>query len=543
MINPANTKMELNVRTLRNFFSGFEKLYGKEELSKFIKGTGMPLDYFDDENNWISHNYYCIILDALVAYTGSIEIAYKFGLTAATNMSWGIIATILKGFASCTYAYKTVISLSPRWQKVSDTRFIMLKKNKATIEFRYINNFKQTKNNCLIGIQSQLASIPMHWNLPPAKIKELQCAAEGADSCIYELSWRNPPYKKTGFYFLLTGIVISIALYQLTQYKIISLSVIHLLLLINLPFVCWLIWKILNNKETLKNIHNKTEEQNKVLTGHLEKIEKANEILQKRVEEKTADLMNSNRDIEETITDLKNNESELIQSGKIALVGGLSEEIANKLKIPLDKVQKILRDIAIKTPDNDPINDSLTSAQRAANRCEKTINELLSFSHSGNHSVLQEVDINKLIEECVVKANEDISNPDIKIHTKLSNNLPKIKADYKEIEQVIMNFLTNANDAITEARKNNNKKEGEISIKTSLNEKDILVEIKDTGCGIPKDAITKIFDPFFSTKTTSKRKGMGLTLSFNLIKQLGGRIEVKSIQNIGTNFSIYLPAA
>ena len=183
-------------------------------------------------------------------------------------------------------------------------------------------------------------------------------------------------------------------------------------------------------------------------------MKKQTKFCKKKWKKELKSLQHSNKEIEKKITDLKNNEDELIRSGRSALVGALSDEIANKLKMPLDKVQKKLRDIKKETRDDDPVNDSLTSAQRAANRCEKTINELLSFSPSGNGSVLQEVDINKLIEECVIKANDEISNPDIKIKTKLSDNLPKITADYKQIEQVIMIFLTNANDAIGEALKN-----------------------------------------------------------------------------------------
>jgi signal transduction histidine kinase len=543
MINPENTKIELNVRSIRTFLPGFEDLYGKKELIKFIEGTGMPLDYFNDENNWISFDYYCKVLNALVDYTGGTDIPYKFGLSAGKSKSWGIIKTIITSFTTCAFTYKTVISLSPRWTKVGKFRFINLKKNSAILELRLRDDLKQVKNNCLLGVQSQLASIPTYYNLPPAKIREIQCAAEGADSCIYDISWRNPPYKKTGLYFLLAGIFISFMLYQLTQNKIITLSFVHLFVLINLPFACWSLWKILNNKKRLKDSYEKTEEQNELLTGHLEDIEKVNEFLQKKVQERTKELINSSKEIEKKIADLKNNEDELIRSEKTALVGALSDEIANKLKKPLDKIQKILTEIIKETPASNPVNNSLTSAQRAANRCEKIINELLYFSHSGNHLYPLKIDMNKIIEECVIKLYEEISNPDIKIEINLSNELPKISADYNQIKQVMMIFLTNANDAINEINKNNKKNEGKFSISTLLKDKDILVEIKDTGCGIPKDVISKIFDPFFSTKTTSKRKGMGLTLSYNIIKQLGGRIEVESIPNEGTTFKIYMPVS
>ncbi|MBN2402228.1 MAG: HAMP domain-containing histidine kinase [Spirochaetes bacterium] len=539
MINPLNTKMELSVRATHTFFLAFEKQYGKSELTKLIDGTGMSLDYFDDENNWISYDYFCHVLDKIVDISGDPNYAYKLGLTAAKSNSWGLIKLIITTFVSCTYTYKKVISLSPRWAKSGKFNFLKIKKNKATLEYKLREDLKQYKNNCL-SIQGQLASIPTYYNLPPAKIRELQCAADGADSCIYEISWKNPPYKKMGFYFFLAGIAFSILLYYLYRHSFISLSFIHALVFIIIPAAGYSIWKLINDKETIKDNYKKIEQQNEVLTKHLEEIEKLNEILQNKVEEKTNELLASNDDLRMKITDLKNNEDELIRSGKMSIIGKISEEVADKLKKPLNKVHKILADVTGKTHE-DTIKSSLTGAQRAADRCEKTLNELLSFSHIGNNLSVHGVDVNKLIEECANKANEQISNPDIKICTKFTNDLPIISADYKQIEQIIMIFITNANDAINEALKNSNKKEGEISIQTSFQDNNILIEIKDTGSGIPNEVIKKIFDPFFSTKSTSKRKGMGLTLSYNYIKQLGGKIDVKSDEGKGTTFTIAFP--
>jgi signal transduction histidine kinase len=544
MINPENTKMELNVRAIRTFLSSFEKIYGRVELDKLIKKTGMPLEYFEYEDNWISFNYYCDVLNEIVDYTGDPEITYKFGLTAGTSKSWGIIKTILKTVSSCAYAYKTIISLSPRWTKVGKFTFINFKKNTALLELRLQKGLIQNRNNCLC-IQGQLASIPTYYNLPPAKIKEIQCASNGADSCIYDISWRNLPYKKIGFYFVFTGILISLGLSQLIKLNIIDKSIFHFLFLIILPFACYSMWEIINSKITLKEHYKKTEEQNELLGKNLFEIEKSNEILQKKIEERTEELTASNKKIEENINELKSNEDELIRSGKSALIGALSEEISNKLIIPIKTIQvKLNETVQNKSSgesDNN-IKNILINAQRAADRCEKIINDLLFISRNGNHSNHLEININMLIEECVIMANKEISDPDIKIMTYLSDNLPRIFANYNQLKQVIMIFLTNANDAITEHHKNKKDIKGEISISSFLKNKDILLEIKDTGCGIPKDVINKIFDPFFSTKTSSKRKGMGLTLSFNIIKKLGGKIEVESIPGKETTFKIYIPS-
>ncbi len=541
MINPKNTKMDLNVRTMRNLLSGFENMYGKKELINFMGKTGIPLDYFENENNWVSFDYYCNILNALVEYTGGTEVPYKYGMTGGTGKSWGTIKTIITSFASCAFTYKTVISLSPRWAKSGKFQLLEIKKNKAIIEYKLREDLKQTKNNCLIGIQSQLASVPTYWNLPPAKIHELQCAAEGADSCIYEIKWRNPPFKKTGFYCLLAGIIISALIYMsgIMEKSIISLFSWSPIIIIAIALV--FIQKIILSKETLKKNSKEIEEQNKILEANLLEIEKLNEILQKKVEERTEELTFSNKEIEKNIKDLNDNEEEMIQTGKMTMVGHVSVDIANKLKKPVDKIQQNLIKIINKTADNDPIYGSLTGAKKAIGRCEKIVNDLLFFSRDRANLFLQDIDVNKIIDEVVINASEIIADPQIKIKKELSDNLPKINFDYMQMKQVFMIIIMNAYDAISDAIIKDIKKGGEILIKSSLNNEEILIEISDTGSGISKEIIGRIFEPFFSTKPAGKKKGIGLTIGYNAIKHLGGRIQVDSGENKGTRFAIYLP--
>lgn len=130
LINPEHTKIELNTRTIRHIVIAFEKMYGKKELTRFFNKTGLPVEYLTDENNWISYDYFIKVLNDLVEYSGDPEITFKFGLTTAANSSWGIIKTILKSFTSCTYAYKKVITLNPRWSKAGTFQFVEFKKIK-----------------------------------------------------------------------------------------------------------------------------------------------------------------------------------------------------------------------------------------------------------------------------------------------------------------------------------------------------------------------------------------------------------------------------
>ncbi|MFH0976741.1 MAG: ATP-binding protein [Spirochaetota bacterium] len=533
--------MEANVRVMRHIIIAFEKKYGRKELIKFIERTGLPLEYFDDENNWISHKYLRDLLKALVDYSGDPNIPYKFGLTTATNLSWGVIKTILKSFSSCSYAYKKVVSLSPRWGKVASLKYLKFKKNNAILKISMLYNNKQDKYNCL-NIQGQLASIPTIWGLPPAEIKELQCAAKGADSCIYEIKWKNVPKKKKGLYAFFVGAAISGFLYLLSLTGIFELSQLSGLNFFLLPVIIFLLWIASLKKEIIKEGYKKTEEQNDEIEKILIEIEKSNTYLQEKVEEKVASLTENIEDLKKKIAFQQSNEDQSIRTAKMNSIGQLAVYMANVLRKPLDKihtnVQSLLKDFS----NNEDVTDSLEGAERAAQRCEKIIAHLLSFSENGSSPPVQEVDLNIIINECIAKANEEFGNSGIKISSQAENGLPKVKADYSVIEQVLMIIITNAADAILDAMNKGDKDEGKILIKTGLKNTGMaLVEISDNGCGMPKDVMAKIFDPFFSTKTSSRKKGMGLTLSYNAVKKAGGSIEVKSAPGAGTTFSIYLP--
>ncbi|MBN2040902.1 MAG: GHKL domain-containing protein [Spirochaetes bacterium] len=535
-IHPNNTKIELSVRSIKTFLSCFHDLFGAKELQKFIEETGMPLEYFEDENNWVSFDYYCNVLNALVNYSGDPNITYKFGLEAAKKTNWGMIQTILKSFTSCAYAYKMIVSLSPRWSKISTVKLIELKRNKAIIKGTLREGLIQNKNNCL-GIQGQFAAIPTIWSLPPAKIKELQCAAEGADSCIYEITWQNPPAKKTGIYLFLTGIVFSLFIYQILIRHKNLYAFIPWILIILIPIIFFFIQHIINNKKILKENSKNKEKQNNTLTENLIDIEQFNSLLQERVKKRTDELLQTNSELKKKLHDLKENESELIRTQKMSNIGKVAVEISSKLKVPITEIKNSIDELS--NFENDEITtDLLLSARRATDRCDKIVNDLLTFSDNGVSKYSGETDINSLIEKVMDEFSAETEGTDIKLTKNLVNGLPGIKIDPGQLQQILMILLNNAADAINHVP---DKKNSEISVKTNSDKTGIEIQITDTGCGIPAGVLNKIFDPFFSTKTTTRRKGMGLTLTYNIIKKNGGKINVESTPGTGTTFIIFFP--
>ena len=138
---------------------------------------------------------------------------------------------------------------------------------------------------------------------------------------------------------------------------------------------------------------------------------------------------------------------------------------------------------------------------------------------------------------------EQMDHKDINLISKHSDEIPAITGNNYRFEQVILNLLINAKDAIEEKKKgdrNNHKKKIEIS--TSLTDKTIVIEIKDNGIGIKPEVIDKVLLPFYTTKAPGQGTGLGLSISYGIIKELGGEIEIESKPNIGTTVLIKIPA-
>jgi two-component system, NtrC family, sensor kinase len=167
-------------------------------------------------------------------------------------------------------------------------------------------------------------------------------------------------------------------------------------------------------------------------------------------------------------------------------------------------------------------------------RAKKVTHRLLGFARR-MEPVHEQVDINKTINETIDFLENESRYRNIDIQFDQQPDLPKITSDSSQLQQVFLNIMNNAIDALG--------KNGEIHIKTDYQRRnnEIRIEITDNGPGIPKENLAKIFDPFFTTKEVGKGTGLGLSIVYSIVEKLGGRIMVASDTGKGTTFTIYLP--
>lgn len=148
---------------------------------------------------------------------------------------------------------------------------------------------------------------------------------------------------------------------------------------------------------------------------------------------------------------------------------------------------------------------------------------------------MSEVQINDIIAKIVGISEQRAKDRNINIFMHLDPQLPKISASPSEMEQVLLNLVENAIDAIVTG-------EGSIEIISSLNDENVTIDVADTGQGIPDTLINRIFDPFFTTKPVGKGTGLGLSICYGIIKKMGGDITINSSVGFGTTFHVHLPA-
>lgn len=232
---------------------------------------------------------------------------------------------------------------------------------------------------------------------------------------------------------------------------------------------------------------------------------------------------------------------QIIETGKLAAIGelaaGIAHEINNPVAIMMEKagwIQDLLEESDTQQIDNrKEIDSSLEEIKNQSRRCKVITHKLLSFARKADFNP-QPVQLNDLLNEVIGLSEQRVKYTGVTIDKNFSENLPPVEASPTEMQQVFLNIINNALDAM-------DKKGGNITITTRNIKKRITVEVADTGPGMPAANVDKIFEPFFTTKPVGKGTGLGLSICYGIIKKLGGDIDVESELGKGTTFFIHIP--
>jgi histidine kinase len=247
------------------------------------------------------------------------------------------------------------------------------------------------------------------------------------------------------------------------------------------------------------------------------------------------------------ITKRLETEQQLLQASKMATLGEMATGVAHELNQPLAVMESASSFLMRKLNKKEDIEEEhlLIMAQKISSnvdRATRIINHLREFGRKEDAG-LEKIQVNDLLRRANELLSQQLKVRGIEVVWQLAEGLPLIMTDPGRLEQVFVNLLLNARDAIEDKLSTKVIKKGseKIILTTSSDGDKITIEVSDTGTGIPKDQLEKIFEPFFTTKSVGKGTGLGLSISYGIIKDCGGNIHVRSKKGEGARFIIEFP--
>jgi two-component system, NtrC family, sensor kinase len=233
------------------------------------------------------------------------------------------------------------------------------------------------------------------------------------------------------------------------------------------------------------------------------------------------------------LTERVNLEDQLMQAEKLSSIGLLAAGVAHEVNTPLAVITTQAQMLARQLDPDDPRARTLDKIIKQSFRASEIVNSLLKFSRVSG-SEFAELDLNRVIRETVSLVEPMLKASRISLNAQFMEALPAVYGNSGKLQQVFMNLIMNARDAMPRG--------GELTLATEAENGSVLVEVSDRGVGIAAADLNKIFDPFFTTKSTSRGTGLGLAVSYGIIREHAGQIRVESALGRGTTFHLEFPA-
>lgn len=237
--------------------------------------------------------------------------------------------------------------------------------------------------------------------------------------------------------------------------------------------------------------------------------------------------------LEKANQDLRDMQEQLLRSEKLAAIGVLAAGLAHEIGNPLASISSVVQ--LLKRKYNDSVfNQSVASIQMHIGRISQIIQNVSDFTKREEPYLVMAVELEPIVRAVLQKLCLKYNDKKVEIKTKISPTLPRVQGEASQLAQALTNILTNSYEGIINA--------GEVSVVAQKGVKNLVkISISDTGQGISKENIQKVFEPFFTTKEVGNGTGLGLSVSYGIIKSFGGDIRIESMEGQGTVVDVFLP--
>lgn len=439
------------------------------------------------------------------------------------------------------------------------------------VNTRHLNRQMYEQGQKISGRQGAWDEIPRHViiartmeTLPPKIIEYILMPHEKKEGLIFKINYDRKKYRG-GFTPLKVvggkdiGEIIAIRDYtnQVAKQQVFAILIFVCMAVLGLLFSLFYVY-IGKMEKGLVKIHNSLTEEIANRAGIEDELQRHKAYLEENVEQRTAELTETNRRLQIEIAERKFAEEglqeahdkleerirertealektydQLLHAEKLSAIGKLSASIAHEFNNPIYGIRNVLEGI-LKRQAMDEKNMAMVKlAIKECDRVARLTKDLQSFNRPTS-GIMTSVNIHETIDDMLLLVKKEFKQKKIIVEKRFCPDLPQIKGVTDQIKQVVLNVLNNAGGSI-------GQEGGTVTITTENRGKEIAIRIGDTGIGIKAEDMDKIFEPFFSTKPTVKGTGLGLSVSYGIIKRHGGRIEVESKPGKGATFTILLP--
>ena len=247
------------------------------------------------------------------------------------------------------------------------------------------------------------------------------------------------------------------------------------------------------------------------------------------------DLVARNRDLDETLRQLRFAQEDLVRSERLAATGKMTAQLAHEVNNPIHNIQSCLKTALGRMPEGTKGRDLIDVAYEEVNRLSRLSAQMLTLYRSSLvEEEMRPTNLNEMLTEVVTLARGEIQDRKIRLLTAIDPALPVVRGSRDRLKQVMLNLISNALDAMPGG--------GVLSLLAAQADGAVRLTVQDTGVGIPKENINRIFDAFFTTKGKVSGVGLGLSVCYGIVSQHRGRLEVRSTVGEGSAFTVILPA-
>ena len=239
----------------------------------------------------------------------------------------------------------------------------------------------------------------------------------------------------------------------------------------------------------------------------------------------------------EDVTEQKALEAQLVQSEKMAAVGQLVSGVAHELNNPLTSIAGLSEFLLQHPEPSERDRDHIRVIHEQAERAAKIVGDLLAFARKGPTDV-EDVALNEVAERALSLIGYELRLRDVQLETDFAPGLPAVRGDRHQVQQVVLNLLTNAVQAMSELPPD---RERRLRVTTALERKQAVLRVADSGPGIPDDLLQRIFDPFVTTKAPGTGTGLGLSITYRIVEDHGGQITADRARTGGALFTVTFP--